>query len=261
VLHVESYYHKLFFASKTTKKQKEGPSVKKQKEGPSVTSLFCHSSDFELLNRSELRIIIVKLRVDVVNVVVKEEREGGNVLEPGEIRGRPDDAGEHEELIEFVIADRERVALRFSGSIFLRFPLLHQRSRMLQALLGLLDLSQKLQERVAVGVLRRQTLAQRELEAVQCQVLLLVYFIELQTGLVGGNTVEAVEGVVPKAPEGGYGAACSGATRCPERHGFVSEQEMYLMRESGVVVRGGGGTVQARGAAGLLRERQERTCQ
>lgn len=161
-----------FFASKTTKKQKEGPSV---------TSLFCHSSNFEQLNRSDLRFIIVKLRVDVVNVVVKEEREGGDVLEAGEIRGWTDDAGEHKELVEFVIADRERVALRFSGSIFLRFPLLHQRSRMLQALLGLLDLTQKLQERVAVGVLRRQTLAQRELEAVQCQVLLLVYLIELQT--------------------------------------------------------------------------------
>ena len=237
MLHVQSYYHKLFFASKTTKKQKEGPSL---------TSLFCHSSNFELLNRSDLRIIIIELRVDVVNVVVKEEREGGDVLEPGEIRGGAYDAGEHKELIEFVIADRERVALRFSGSIFLRFPLLHQRSSMLQALLGLFDLS--------------QTLAQRELEAVQCQVLLLVYFIELQTGLVGGNTVEAVEGVVPKAAEGGYGAACGGAARRPERHGFVSEREMYLMRECGGVVRGGGGTAQARGAAGLLRERRERTC-
>ena len=61
--------------------------------------------------------IIVELRVDVVNVAVQEEGEGGNVLEADKVRRGAYDAGEHEELVELVVADCKCMALSFCGSL------------------------------------------------------------------------------------------------------------------------------------------------
>jgi hypothetical protein len=123
--------------------------------------------------------VIVKLRVDVVDVAVKEEGERRDVLETGKIGRGTNDAGEHEELVELVVTDGKRMTLRFRGSIRRRLALLHQRIRMLRAQLRLLHIPQKLQKGVAVRVVGRQALAQRELEALQRQVLLLVDLVEL----------------------------------------------------------------------------------
>jgi hypothetical protein len=67
--------------------------------------------------------IIVELRVDVVNVAVQEEGEGGNVLEADKVRRGAYVAGEYEDLVELVVADCKCTALSFCGSPCLR-PLL-----------------------------------------------------------------------------------------------------------------------------------------
>ena len=110
--------------------------------------------NFKYFDLRQLR-IIVELRVDVVNVAVQEEWEGGNVLEADKVRRGAYDAGEHEELVELVVTYCECMSLSFCDSLCLRPALLDQRVRMLRAQLGLLDMAQEVQESVAVGMVRR----------------------------------------------------------------------------------------------------------
>ena len=115
----------------------------------------------------------------MVDVAVQKQRKRGNVLKTHEIGCGAYDAGEHEELIEFIVTDRKRVAPSFCCSIRMSLAFFHQRIRMLRTQLGLLHLPQKLKKSIAVRVIWRQALAHSKLEAIQGQVLLLVNFVKL----------------------------------------------------------------------------------
>ena len=137
-----------------------------------------HSSRSSVTARSSDLSVVVELRVDMVHVAIEKEGEGRNVLETRKVRRGADSAREHEELVEFVVAHGKGVRGSLGGSVCCSPALLHQCSSVLGAQLWLLHISQKLQKLVAVRMVGGQALAQRELEPVQRQVLLLVDFVE-----------------------------------------------------------------------------------